>query len=147
MYRRRVVNRIVRPCAKRSRSSGPLPLAAVGCALALAVTGCNRSAGTAAAVAVAPPGGSTYTLMQKLSALLAQRAAAHTVIFGGDVNCRPSCAPHGFWTRRDISAHQNPEDQHVYGTAALRSPAARVLPAIHTDHDVLLVRAHLTGQR
>ena len=39
-------------------------LAAVGCALALAVTGCNRSSGTAAAVTVAPPGGSTYTLMQ-----------------------------------------------------------------------------------
>ena len=83
----------------------------------------------------------------ELRALLARRAAARTVIFGGDVNRRPSCAPHGFWTRTDSSAHQDPGSQHVYGTGALRSPSARVQPAIHTDHDVLLVRAHLTAQR
>jgi endonuclease/exonuclease/phosphatase family metal-dependent hydrolase len=82
----------------------------------------------------------------ELGALLARRGAAHTVIFGGDVNRRPSCAPHGFWTRTDKSAHQDPGSQHVYGTGALRSPAARVEPATHTDHDVLLVRAHLTAQ-
>ena len=83
----------------------------------------------------------------ELGALLARRAAAHTVIFGGDLNRRPSCAPHGFWTRTDDSAHQDPGSQHVYGTGALRSPSARVEPATHTDHDVLLVRASLTAQR
>ncbi len=83
----------------------------------------------------------------ELTALLARRAAAHTVIFGGDVNRRPSCAPHSFWTRTDGSAHQDPGSQHVYGTGALRSPSARVKPATHTDHDVLLVRAYLTAQR
>jgi endonuclease/exonuclease/phosphatase family metal-dependent hydrolase len=82
----------------------------------------------------------------ELGALLSRRAAARTVIFGGDVNRRPSCAPHGFWTRTDKSAHQDPGSQHVYGTGALRSPAARLEPATHTDHDVLLVRAHLTAQ-
>jgi endonuclease/exonuclease/phosphatase family metal-dependent hydrolase len=286
MYRRRIVNLVVRPCADRSGSSAAPLLAAVGCALLLVLTGCSRSSGTAAAAA--PPAGSTYTLMQmnlclsglagcyskvdypagleeavarireahpdavtfneacgrdvaliarrtgyhlrfsrviyygkplpcikpggrglfgdavltkaaiestdsqafaaqagperrqwlcvgtrvavdvctahlaspepvevaandpqcaELRALLARRAAARTVIFGGDVNRRPSCAPHGFWTRTDSSAHQDPGSQHVYGTGALRSPSARVVPAIHTDHDVLLVRAHLSAQR
>ena len=83
----------------------------------------------------------------ELGALLARRAAAGNVIFGGDVNRRPSCAPQGFWTRTDSSAHQDPGSQQVYGTGALRSPTARVVPAIHTDHDVLLVRAHLSAQR
>ena len=40
----------------------------------------------------------------ELRALLARRAAARAVIFGGDVNRRPSCAPPGFWTRTDGSA-------------------------------------------
>ncbi len=77
----------------------------------------------------------------ELGALLARRAVAGTVIFGGDVNRLTSCAPHGFWTRTDRSAHQDPGSQHVYGTGALRSPSARVQPATHTDHDVLLVSA------
>ncbi len=83
----------------------------------------------------------------ELRALLARRAAAGTVIFGGDLNRHPSCAPPGFWTRTDSSAHQDPGLQQVYGTDALRSPSARVVPAIHTDHDVLLVRSYLSGQR
>jgi hypothetical protein len=81
----------------------------------------------------------------ELGAILARRAAARAVIFGGDVNRRRSCAPHGFWTRTDGSAHQNPGSQQVYGTGAFRSPSARVVPAIHTDHDVLLVRAYLSA--
>jgi endonuclease/exonuclease/phosphatase family metal-dependent hydrolase len=81
----------------------------------------------------------------ELATLLARRAAAHTVIFGGDVNRRHSCAPDGAWTRTDRSAQQAPGLQHVYGTRDLRSPAAEVVPATHTDHDVLLVRAHLTA--
>ena len=80
---------------------------------------------------------------RELAAILARRATARTVIFGGDVNRRPSCAPGGFWTRNDRSAGQAPGLQQVYGTRALRSPSAKVLPAKHTDHDVLLVRAHL----
>jgi endonuclease/exonuclease/phosphatase family metal-dependent hydrolase len=83
----------------------------------------------------------------ELGALLARRAIARTVIFGGDVNRSRSCAPNGFWTRTDGSAEQQPGDQHVYGTPALRSPSAEVVPAAHTDHDILLVRAHLTRQR
>jgi len=81
----------------------------------------------------------------ELAALLARRAAAHTVIFGGDVNRRGSCAPDGAWTRTDLSAGQAPGLQHVYGSRALRSPSAEVVPATHTDHDVLLVRARLTA--
>ena len=79
----------------------------------------------------------------ELRALLARRAAARTVIFGGDVNRRTSCAPNGFWTATDSSAHQVPGNQHVYGTGALRTPSSRVESATHTDHDMLLVRASL----
>jgi endonuclease/exonuclease/phosphatase family metal-dependent hydrolase len=81
----------------------------------------------------------------ELAALLAGRAAARPVTFGGDVNRRDSCAPAGLWTRTDSSADQAPGLQHVYGSGALRSPSAEAVPATHTDHDVLLVRAHLTA--
>ena len=83
----------------------------------------------------------------ELRALLARRAADRTVILAGDVNRRSSCAPEGFWTRTDGSPEQDPGRQHVYGTGALRSPSAEVVPATHTDHDILLVRARLTAQR
>jgi endonuclease/exonuclease/phosphatase family metal-dependent hydrolase len=83
----------------------------------------------------------------EVAALLARRAAARTIIFGGDVNRRGSCAPDGVWTRTDRSADQAPGLQHVYGSRALRSPAAEVVPAAHTDHDILLVRARLAAQR
>jgi len=83
----------------------------------------------------------------ELAALLARRASARTVIFGGDVNRRRSCAPAGMWTRTDRSADQAPGIQHVYGSNALRSPAAQVVPAEHSDHDVLLVRARFTARR
>ena len=53
---------MARACANRSGSSAALLLAAVGCALVLALTGCTGSAATSAAV---PPGaGSGYSLMQ-----------------------------------------------------------------------------------
>jgi len=81
----------------------------------------------------------------ELAALLARRAAARPVVFGGDVNRRGSCAPRGFWTRTDRAAHQAPGLQHVYGSGALRSPTSEVVPARHTDHDVLLVRARLAA--
>jgi endonuclease/exonuclease/phosphatase family metal-dependent hydrolase len=80
---------------------------------------------------------------EELSALLARRAAARSVAFGGDVNRRDSCAPDGVWTRTDGSADQAPGLQHVYGSSALRSPSAEVVPAGHSDHDFLLVRADL----
>jgi endonuclease/exonuclease/phosphatase family metal-dependent hydrolase len=73
----------------------------------------------------------------ELTTLLARRT--RPVLFGGDVNRRQSCAPRGFWTRSDGSARQAPGLQHVYGSATLRSPVAKVVPAAHTDHDVLLV--------
>jgi endonuclease/exonuclease/phosphatase family metal-dependent hydrolase len=83
----------------------------------------------------------------ELTALLARRAAAGTVIFGGDVNRRGSCAPRGVWTRSDAAAHQSAGLQHVYGSSALRSPTAEVIPAVHSDHDILVVRARLGGRR
>src|SRR5918995_3467276 len=82
----------------------------------------------------------------ELAALLARRASARTVAFGGDVNRRRSCAPDGLWTRTDTSAGQAPGLQHVYGSDTLRTPSAEVVTAAHSDHDVLLVRAHLTAQ-
>jgi len=83
----------------------------------------------------------------ELAALLARRAAARAVTFGGDVNRRRSCAPDGVWTRTDTFADQAPGLQHVYGSAALRSPSAQVVPAAHSDHDVLLVHAQLGEHR
>jgi hypothetical protein len=79
---------------------------------------------------------------RELAALLAGRTSARAVIFGGDVNRRDACAPSGAWIRTDRTAGQAPELQHVYGTGALGSPSVDVVPAAHTDHDVLLVRAH-----
>ena len=61
----------------------------------------------------------------ELTALLARRAATRTVIFGGDLNRRASCAPAGFWTRTDKSAHQDPGLQQVYGTGARAAMWAR----------------------
>ena len=81
----------------------------------------------------------------ELAALLARRASVRTVIFGGDVNRRRPCAPDGVWTRTDRSADQAPGLQHVSGSGALRSPSGEVVPTKHTDHDVLLIRAHLTA--
>jgi len=78
----------------------------------------------------------------ELRALLARRAAARPVIFGGDVNRRRSCAPAAAWTRTDRAARQAAGLQHVYGSGAFGSPSAEVVPAAHTDHDVLLVRVH-----
>lgn len=83
----------------------------------------------------------------ELKGLLARGAAARSVIFGGDVNRRPSCAPLGFWTRTDRSAHQDPGSQQVYGSDTLRPLSTRVVPAKHTDHDILLVRVGLTVRR
>jgi len=82
-----------------------------------------------------------------LRALLARHGSARAVIFGGDVNRLASCAPKGFWTRSDVSARQDPGSQQVYGSAALRLPSVRIVPAVHTDHDVLLVRAELAAPR
>jgi Endonuclease/Exonuclease/phosphatase family len=83
----------------------------------------------------------------ELRALLARRAATRTVIFGGDLNRRASCAPGGVWIRSDRYAGQDPGLQQVYGTGALSSPSAEVVPAVHTDHDILLVHARLAARR
>jgi endonuclease/exonuclease/phosphatase family metal-dependent hydrolase len=81
----------------------------------------------------------------ELTAILEARAATRTVIFGGDVNRRRGCAPVQAWTETDGAADQAPGLQSVYGNGALRSPAARVIPATHTDHDALLVRTSATS--
>jgi endonuclease/exonuclease/phosphatase (EEP) superfamily protein YafD len=79
----------------------------------------------------------------ELAALLERRSATRTVIFGGDVNRRRPCAPGRAWTRTDGSAGQVPGLQCVSAGGALRSPAVDVVPAAHSDHDMLLVRARL----
>ena len=82
----------------------------------------------------------------ELATLLERRAETHTVIFGGDANRRGACAPERAWTRTDGSAGQAPGLQWVYGSGALSMPFAKVLPTAHTDHDILLVRAHFTAR-
>jgi endonuclease/exonuclease/phosphatase family metal-dependent hydrolase len=81
----------------------------------------------------------------ELARLLAGRAPTRAVIFGGDTNRREPCAPRRDWIRTDRAARQAPGLQHVYGSRGLSSPAAQVLPAKHTDHDFLLVRARRAG--
>jgi endonuclease/exonuclease/phosphatase family metal-dependent hydrolase len=81
----------------------------------------------------------------ELAELLARRGSARTVIFGGDVNRRDDCAPSTAWVRTDASAGQAPGLQHVYGSDELRLPSTQVVPAAHTDHDVLIVRARLSA--
>jgi len=73
----------------------------------------------------------------ELAKLLARR---RSVIFGGDVNRRRPCAPARFWVRTDKGAEQAPGLQHVYGSDALKAPSVDVVPAAHSDHDVLIVR-------
>jgi endonuclease/exonuclease/phosphatase family metal-dependent hydrolase len=80
----------------------------------------------------------------ELTAILRRRAVSRTVIFAGDLNRRSFCAPNGFWVRTDSSARQDPGFQQADGDGALRSPSVAVLPATHTDHDILLVRTQLT---
>ena len=80
----------------------------------------------------------------ELATLLDRRAATRTVIFGGDVNRSGACAPARAWTRSDGAAGQAPGLQSASGIGALRAPSAEVLPARHTDHDFLVVRARLT---
>jgi endonuclease/exonuclease/phosphatase family metal-dependent hydrolase len=79
----------------------------------------------------------------ELGALLRHRGAGRTLIFGGDVNRHTSCAPAGFWSTSDSSGHQDPGSQQAYGTGALSSPTVQVTSTRFTDHDVLVVRAHL----
>ena len=76
MYRRGIVKLTVCACAHRSGSSAARLLAAAGCVVVFAVMGCSRSSATGGAlardpsapvgpiVAVPPPVGSTYTLLQ-----------------------------------------------------------------------------------
>ncbi|NUT56237.1 MAG: endonuclease/exonuclease/phosphatase family protein [Thermoleophilia bacterium] len=79
----------------------------------------------------------------ELATLLEHRGASRPVVFGGDVNTRRPCASARAWVRTDRLAAQAPGLQSVYGSATLRFPSAAVRPAMHTDHDALLVRAHL----
>ena len=108
----------------------------------LAVDVCTAHLNTRSAVEA--PGNDAQCA--ELGAILARRAAARTVIFGGDVNRPRSCAPDGVWTRTDRSAHQAAGLQHVYGSPAFRAPSAQALPATNTDHDFLLVRARLAAR-
>jgi hypothetical protein len=82
--------------------------------------------------------------------MLAVRASRGPTIAAGDMNTLGSCAPADMWTVTDWGWTQTPGVQHAYGTAAhLRAPTSEVLPATHTDHDFLYLRAWLasTGER
>jgi endonuclease/exonuclease/phosphatase family metal-dependent hydrolase len=83
----------------------------------------------------------------ELATVLTRQAVGHPAIFGGDVNRRSSCAPPSFWAQTDASGHQDPGSQQAYGSAAFHHPSAQVVPAAHTDHDVLLVRASVRTLR
>ena len=78
--------------------------------------------------------------------MLAVRARRGPTIAAGDMNTLGSCAPAGMWTRTDWGWTQTPGVQHAYGTSShLRAATSEVLPATHTDHDFLYVRAWLVS--
>jgi len=79
----------------------------------------------------------------ELADVLATRASG-TVVFGGDLNRRGSCAPPGAWTLTDSAAQQDPGIQHGYGGGDLVGPTSEVVPMQHSDHDLLVVRATLS---
>jgi hypothetical protein len=80
----------------------------------------------------------------ELGALLERRAATRTVIFGGDVNRSLACAPERAVTVDALESRGLVGGTVGLGPGALHAPSSEVMPATHTDHDVLLVRAHLT---
>jgi endonuclease/exonuclease/phosphatase family metal-dependent hydrolase len=80
---------------------------------------------------------------RELAAILKPRRKGRAVIFGGDVNRLSSCGPAGFWRRTDATAEQDHGLQQAYGSSALRSPSVQVVSLTRSDHDVLLVGAHL----
>ena len=78
--------------------------------------------------------------------MLAARAGRGPTIAAGDMNTFGSCAPAGMWTRTDSEGAQTAGVQHAYGTGShLRAATSEVLPATHTDHDFLYVRARLVS--
>ena len=64
-------------------------------------------------------------------------------LFGGDLNRRRSCAPRGAWSRTDGASRRLPGMQHVYGSPAFEDPVVKVLRWPFSDHDLLLVSAHV----
>ncbi len=80
----------------------------------------------------------------EFAAILAARHRRGLLMAAGDFNRRSACAPDGVWTQSDTHASQLPGMQHGYGGAPRLQPLRpRLLPARHTDHDFLLIRARL----
>ena len=76
----------------------------------------------------------------ELSRVLADRGS-RSVLFGGDLNRRGSCAPVGAWSRTDAASDRLPGVQHVYGSPAFDDPVAQVVAWPFSDHDLLVVSA------
>ena len=80
----------------------------------------------------------------ELGRVLADRAT-RSLLFGGDLNRRGSCAPVGAWSRTDAASDRLPGLQHVYGSAAFDDPVAQVVAWPFSDHDLLVVSAQGAG--
>lgn len=74
----------------------------------------------------------------QLRGVLAGYDEAGATMFGGDVNRQQRCSPASMWARHDTAAAQTRGIQHIYGSASLDEPSARVAPATYTDHDYFL---------
>lgn len=70
--------------------------------------------------------------------------ADRPLVAGGDMNRTEACAPQGMWVKTDAEATQTAGKQHVYGTADLHDPVARVIPLSYTDHDGLVVDSRIS---
>ena len=82
----------------------------------------------------------------ELGRVLADRGS-RSLLFGGDLNRRGSCAPAGAWTRTDAASDRLPGVQHAYGSAAFDDPVAEVVSWPFSDHDLLVVSAQVVPQR
>jgi len=80
----------------------------------------------------------------ELGRVLADRGS-RSMLFGGDLNRRGSCAPVGAWNRTDAASDRLPGVQHVYGSPAFDDPVAQVVAWPFSDHDLLVVSAGRTA--
>ena len=81
----------------------------------------------------------------ELSRVLTDRGS-QSLLFGGDLNRRGSCAPAGAWNHTDAASDRLPGLQHVYGSTAFDDPVAEVVSWPFSDHDLLVVRAQVVPQ-
>lgn len=76
----------------------------------------------------------------ELAGTVRRLARLQPVLASGDVNRLPGCLGRPFRTVTDAEAEQAPGIQHVYADPRLGRLRGQIVPAEHTDHDIVVVR-------